>query len=255
LAAGFARGCAARGKRMAFGDVERKRYVTSPWQEIIFQNNPNICWPKQAHHPDVIWHPFCKGNRLYNRPGPNRRWIWNYEFKAPVGEFYFASEELAFATQLAKGFILIEPHVPRHKSIVANKDWGFAKFQAVADRLIKEGYIVAQFAHHDYATLANVQVWKCPTIRHAAAAMRRASVIICPEGGTHHAAAAVGKSAVVIFGGFIPPQVIGYDFHINLSDGSEACGSLQRCEHCVQALKAISVDRVYEAVRRMLMVK
>lgn len=248
LATGFARGARARGRRVAFGDVVLRRYVTSPWQEIIFKNNPNIAWPRDAHQPDVEWCSFCKGNRIYNRKGAGRRWIWNYDFRASPGEFFFTSEELEFATKLPKGFILVEPHVPLHKSVAVNKDWGFANFQAVADRLTRDGYDVFQFHHHSYPLLADVETFACPSIRHAAAAMRRASVVITPEGGTHHAAAAVGARAVVVFGGFIPPGVIGYDFHTNLTGGAaEACGNLERCDHCLQALRAITVEEVYAA--------
>jgi hypothetical protein len=245
LATGFARGAHARGKHVAFGDG--KNYVVSPWQEVIFRNNPNIARPCDIHLPNIEWVRFHKGHRLYNRPGPNRRWIWNYEFKAQPGEFFFGSDELEFASAIRKGFILIEPHVPRHKSIAPNKDWGLANFQFLADRLVNDGHLVVQFAHHGYQTLQGVAVRECPSIRHAAAAMRRASVIVCPEGGTHHAAAAVGKRAVVIFGGFIPPQVIGYSFHVSLTGGAEACGNLERCAHCARALKAISVEEVYAA--------
>ena len=196
----------------------------------------------------MIWSTFCKGNRGYNRLGPNRRWIWNYDWKAQPGEFFFTSEELESASAFRKGFVLIEPHVPRNKSVAVNKDWGLANFQAVADRLLNDGYHVVQFRHHGYQTLTGVDVYECPSIRHSAAAMQCASVVITPEGGTHHAAAAVGKLAVVIFGGFIPPAVIGYDFHVNLTGGAtEACGNMERCIHCARALKSISVEEVYTA--------
>ena len=245
MATGFARGAHVRGKKVAFGDATRRLYVVSPWQEIIFKNNPNVARPCDVNLPNIEWIPFYKGHRVYNRPGPDRRWIWNFSFKAEPGEFYFSSEELEFASKIPKGFVLIEPHVPRHKSIVPNKDWGMVNYQAVADKLINDGHYVVQFTHHGYSVLAGVNVCACPSIRHAAAAMRRASVVITPEGGTHHAAAAVSKRAVVIFGGFIPPQVIGYNFHVNLTGGAEACGNLERCVHCAKALKAITVEEVY----------
>ena len=245
MATSFAKGAKARGKRIAFGDG--KQYVESPWQRIIFQGNPNICLPNQIHEPNVEWVPFYKGHRIYNRPGPNRRWIWNYEFKAQPGEFFFGSDELEFATVFRKGFVLVEPNVPMHKSSAVNKNWGMDRYQAVADLLLRDGHHVVQFAHHGYPALKGVIVRECPSIRHAAAAMRRAAVIVCPEGGTHHACAAIGKRAVVVVGGFIPAQIIGYDFHVNLTGGAESCGSLMPCAHCARALKAISVEEVYAA--------
>jgi hypothetical protein len=247
MATGFAKGAKARGKIMAFGNG---RYVTSPWQEIIFKNNPNIAWPRDVGRTNVEWHPFSKGNRLYNHRDPTgrRRWIWNYDFKAQPGEFFFSSDELEFASKIAKGFIAIEPCVPLHKSVAPNKSWEFSRFQAVADKLLKDGHHIVQFRHHSYPVLERVEVRECPSIRHSAAAMRRAGVVITAEGGTHHAAAAVGARAVVIFGGFIPPQVLGYPGHTNLTGGAtEFCGSLEKCDHCAQALKAISVEEVYAA--------
>jgi ADP-heptose:LPS heptosyltransferase len=247
MATGFAKGAKARGKIMAFGNG---RYVTSPWQEIIFKNNPNIAWPRDVGRSDVEWCSFCKGHRIYNHRDPTgrRRWIWNYEFKAQPGEFFFSSDELEFASKISKGFALIEPHVPRHKSVAPNKTWEFSRFQAVADKLLRDDYRVFQFKHHSYPVLERVEVRESPSIRHSAAAMRRASVVITPEGGTHHAAAAVGARAVVIFGGFIPPQALGYSAHTNLTGGaSEFCGELEPCSHCAEALKAISVEEVYAA--------
>jgi hypothetical protein len=64
----------------------------------------------------------------------------------------------------------------------------------------------------------------------------------------HHGAAAMNIPAVVLFGGFVPPAVTGYDSHTNLTGGAEfACGSFRYCEHCIAAMKAISVDEVVTA--------
>jgi hypothetical protein len=67
----------------------------------------------------------------------------------------------------------------------------------------------------------------------------------------HHAAAAVGIDAVVIMGGFIPPSVVGYDGHINLTGGSEACGTIGTCEHCRQAMAKISVNEVWDSATQL----
>jgi hypothetical protein len=52
---------------------------------------------------------------------------------------------------------------------------------------------------------------------------------------------------VVLFGGFIPPQVTGYPTHTNLTAGSAACGKLQSCSHCRAAMDAISVEKVMKS--------
>ena len=100
--------------------------------------------------------------------------------------------------------------------------------------------------------LANAQYFKTPSFRHAVVALSRARLAILPEGGLHHGAAAVGVKAVVLFGGFIPPSVTGYDMHVNLTGGAEACGSLKTCEHCRAAMDAIKVDDVLKAADGIL---
>jgi hypothetical protein len=56
----------------------------------------------------------------------------------------------------------------------------------------------------------------------------------------------------VIFGGFIPPRVTGYENHENLAAGEPACGSRSPCEHCRQALESITAREVYEAAKRAI---
>jgi Glycosyltransferase family 9 (heptosyltransferase) len=241
IATGFARGAAARGKRIAFGDGHR--IIWGPFAAEAFRHNPNIA--HRASEPGVEWMRYHKGHRLYNsQDKARRRWVWNYEFKAPVGEFFFDAAESA-RTLRRPGTVLIEPNVPWHKSVAPNKDWGEARYQGVADLLGAEGWRVLQTSHGK-VRLAGVEVIPVNCYRDAAAVLASVDLAIVPEGGLHHAAAAVGTLAIVIHGGFTPPQVLGYESHINLTGGAtEACGSLDRCAHCRAALDRIGVADVY----------
>jgi ADP-heptose:LPS heptosyltransferase len=247
----MARGAKARGKRIAFGDG--KRIIWGPWSKDIFRGNPNVASPGDERAGDIEWIDYYKGKRGYNRHDPaGKRWIWNYEFRSKPGEFFFSDAEEKFADLLAPAddFILIEPHVPA-KSVAPNKDWGFQKFQAVADALSNNGHLVVQF---DYGrpTLRGAQRVKTRSFREAAAVLSRAAAAILPEGGLHHAAAAVEVPAVVIFGGFIPAEVTGYEGHANLTAGAEACGSLTPCAHCRAALERITIDEVLQSAIRIM---
>jgi hypothetical protein len=238
MATGLARGAAARGKRIAFGDG--RRLIWGPWCEQAFRYNPNI-----AHGVGrgelVEWIAWHKGKRWYNQPG-NGRWIWNYEFAPTPGEFYFDDAEKTFAVRRAG--VLIEPNVPWHKSVAVNKDWGIAKYQLLADRLRHGGLRVFQFSYGKLR-LAGVEQIQVDNFRQAAAALAGVDFAIVPEGGLHHAAAAVGTKAIVIFGGFIPPAVTGYPEHVNLTGDADACGSWRQCSHCRAALNRIEVEEVY----------
>lgn len=252
LGTGMARGAKARGKRIAFGDGQRILWDKN--SETIFRGNHNIARPGSERDHDIEWVPYYKGHRIYNRQDPGaKRWIWNLEFRPQPGEMFFERMEQRNAARFGGDFVLIEPNVETWKSVAPNKDWGRAKYQAVADALRADGYRIVQFRYDKSdAPLEGVEALRTISFRDALAIMRHAALYIGPEGGLHHGAAAVDVPAVVIFGGFIPPSVTGYDDHTNLTGGAEACGSYTRCQHCIDAMAAISVDEVLTAARERL---
>lgn len=245
MATGMARGAVARGKRIAFGDG--KKLIWDTLSAGIFHGNPNIARPGQERNSNVEWIPFYRGNRLYNKQG-NGRWLWNYDFRPTPGEIFFSHEELHYAEQMRPGFIIIEPNVPIYKSVAPNKEWPAERYEEVAKRLVSAGHVVIQLKHGGKHNLRSASSVHSSNFRKALALLQRASLYIGPEGGMHHGAAAVNVPGVVLFGGFIPPQVTGYDTHTNLvGNATEACGSLKKCDHCIAAMQSIEVDEVYEA--------
>ncbi len=251
MAAGMAKGAAARGKRIAFGNGSNILWDQN--SEQIFRNNPNIASPGDEADDDLEWIHFYKGHRIYNRHDYAKdKWIWNYDFKPMPGEIFFNDEELAFADKAAQNFIIVEPYVPEYKSCATNKTWPLIRYVHVVELLKRKGVSVQQFRNSG-SPLPGVGTIKAPSFRHALAVLSRASLYIGPEGGLHHGAAAVKIPAVVIFGGFIPPQVTGYDSHTNMTGDSEkACGSLGPCSHCKQAMESIKVKHVYHAAKGIL---
>lgn len=251
MATGMARGARARGKRIAFGDG--RRIIWGPWSEAMFRNNPNIARPGDEGADDLEWIAHHKGNRLYNRLSADRqRWKWNMEFRPAPGELFFDERESKFADGLGRGFVVIEPNVPMHKSIALNKDWGAAKYLQVAQALARDGHSIVQFVYKEARTrIPEARQIEAPDFRHALAGLARAALYIGPEGGMHHGAAAVGVPAVVLFGGFIPPDVTGYPTHTNLNGNSIACGKLKTCDHCRRVMDSIGVNTVLAAARRL----
>jgi hypothetical protein len=249
----MARGAALRGRRIAFGDGRRICWDhNSP---LIFKSNPNIAPPGSEHGKNLEWIDFRKGHRQYNSLDPSgRRWVWNMEFRAKAGEVFLDPQEIKFA-ELAQidGCVVIEPNTPHQKSCSPNKQWPFDRYEAVARELTERGLTVVQMISgpRGYRLRSGRKVGT-ETFRHALAILQRSALYIGCEGGLHHGAAAVGIPAVVLFGGFIPPQVTGYDTHINLTGGAEACGSLRACNHCRQAMAAISAENVLESIRGLI---
>ncbi len=243
IATGMAVGAQERGELIAFGDGRQIKW--GPHSEMIFRHNPNVARPGQERSSGVKWVPYYKGHRLYNVAGLGR-WIWNRKFHVSPGEIYFDGDSLP---EMNRNLILIEPNLP-NKPCSPNKEWSAERWKAVAEELSSRGWTVRQF---DYGGSSRVAAGIATrAFREAAGWLSSARLAILPEGGLHHAAAAVGLPAVVLFGGFVPPDVLGYGTHVNLTGGAEACGSFQRCQHCVDAMAAITVEEVLASVDEVL---
>ena len=75
-----------------------------------------------------------------------------------------------------------------------------------------------------------------------------------PEGGFSHVAGALRKKAVVYYGGWITPDVIGYDFHENLyfEDSKSPCGLYrEKCDHCENARQVITVKHFEDKILKI----
>ena len=251
LATGLARGFHARGKLAAFGDGHR--IIWGPWCAEMFKGNPNIAPPGSEGRSDLEYVHHYKGCRKYNKL-VNGRWQWNMDFKAKPGEFYFNEAEKVTIEQakVFRDFIVVEPNVEWQKSVAPNKDWGEANYNELVWRLVGEGHRVLQFIHKNSRRRLRGVATMETKFRHAIATLSLAKLYIGPEGGMHHAAAAVDVPAVVLMGGFIPPSVVGYDGHINLTGGAEACGTISQCEHCRQAMAKITVEEVWGSAMQCL---
>lgn len=247
IATGMARGAKERGKKIAFGDG--KRIIWGPHSRMIFKNNPNVAQPGQERSDSLEWVHYHKGKRIYNTASTNR-WIWNYDFRVKPGEFFLDKCEEVGGKIIETGLVIIEPNIP-NKPCAPNKRWPVDRFKEVADYLASLGLIVRQFEYGSPNRVApSIRTYD---FRSAVAYLKKAKLAILPEGGLHHAAAALGVPAVVLFGGFAPPEVLGYDSHVNLTGNSDrSCGSFHRCEHCVEAMMSISVDEVIDHAEKIL---
>lgn len=239
IATGLARGARARGKRIAFGDG--RRIIWGPHSRMVFEGNINVAPPGTETQAGIEWIDYYKGHRIYNKAG-NGKWIWNYDFRVKPGELFLTEDDRWW--DVPDNLVLIEPNVPA-KPNGPNKQWPADRFAKVAAYLKDKGFTVRQFNYGRPVSVA--PGLSTASFRKAVGLLEKCLFAILPEGGLHHAAAAIGTPAVVLFGGFCPPQVLGYDAHVNLTGRAEACGSFNRCSHCEEAMRAISVDEVIDA--------
>lgn len=231
--------------------------------EQIFRHNPNVVSPTDApvrSRSDIEWVPFYKGSRQYSKQNGSR-WEFNWDFHVKPGELFFQPPEQTAVQRLGlpRKFIVVEPHVKRHVQMrgeyLINKQWPFQRYQEVVDALTADGVRIVQFVYANVPRLRGTWLIQTPSFRSAAAILATSALYLGAEGGLHHAAAALGIPGVVLFGGWLPPSVLGYETHINLTGGeAEPCGSLRPCAHCAAAMERISVDEVVAAARHALSV-
>lgn len=184
------------------------------------------------------------GSPWYIQTITRKRYYFNMNFRAPRGSIVLSNELMAFGRGYP-GHVIVEPNI---KGTVSgrNKDWGWAKWQELVDS------IDLPWAQFDYGgkMLDSVLPIKTPSFLHGVAVLSVSKGIVTTDGGLHHAAAALRKKAVVIWGGYSPPSVLGYDDHINLSVNAPDClGVKINSEACSLAMKQITVGHVVRACR------
>ena len=188
----------------------------------------------------AVKHRNCGGHRPYIRAKTEQRWFWA-DYKPIPAELFLTPDEKAWARR-GQGKLLLAPAIKRAAS--PNKQWH--RWEALTEALACR-FDLAQLPTDK--PLAGIPTIETPTIRHAAAVLQGSLCAIVHEGGLHHIAAAVGKPCVVIYGGFISPAQTGYDLHANLFTGGEPCGMRVPCDHCREAMDAITVDMVLDALK------
>jgi hypothetical protein len=214
----------------------------------LWHGNPYIATRSEKLY-QVNYLRNCPGFRPYIKSKTETRWFWN-EWQCVPGEIYLTQEEVAYAAQFSPG-VVIEPNIKQKAS--PNKDWGRGRWVELINLLKSAGLSVSQLGSSGTQVLPGARLIHTPTFRMACAVLARATAAVLPEGGLHHAAAAVGlRRVVVIYGGFISPKQTGYYFHKNLFTGVEPCGLRVLCEHCSDAMAAITPGLVAEEILGLL---
>ena len=249
-------------RQIVVGIAEKNQAFHSP----IYENNPNIadCRNLDNNKPIHIinFHELNRPYIDYEKTIPNN-YVWK-NFKPIPGELYFSNQERKEAKIIisaAKKF-WEENYKKKFRNIIfietsstkindtqfsikhKNKDWGIQNWTKLINKL-KNDYLIIQSSHNETKNIDGIFIPQKTDFRIACALLDEVDFYVGPEGGFGHVAAALNKKAVLYFGGWISPDVIGYDFHENLyyEDKLSPCGvKLKLCEHCSKAREKISVD-------------
>jgi hypothetical protein len=216
------------------------------WHKV-WEGDPLIARPGQGFAKTLANSP---GRRPYIKSKTETQWTW-CEYQPHPAALHFNRAEAAMQG-LARGSIIIEPHIKINASPA--KRWPVKNWQAMVDAAPDLPWV--QCGSEGATVLRGVRLVHTNSFREACAVLSGAAAAVLHEGGLHHGAAAVGVPAVVIFGGYISPKVTGYEMHRNIFTGGEGyplgCGMRNTCAHCMQAMTAITPERVLHELREIL---
>ena len=198
----------------------------------VWKNNPHFAEPGEPY----IELPSRPGNRPYILGQTEDRFIWNPNHKAIPGDLFVPGNPVS------RGTWVIEPNV-KGTVTANNKAWPWERWQALVDRSDKD---FIQMGKGPW--LRGVKQVETASFMDAVSVLKLADGFIGTDGGLHHAAAALQVPAIVLWGGLVSPDILGYESHINIWSGVASCGSKRPCMHCVAAMESIAVEDVLEHV-------
>tara|TARA_Y100001935_G_C17269770_1_gene491261 strand:+ start:248 stop:1102 length:855 start_codon:yes stop_codon:yes gene_type:complete len=256
-------------RQIIIGNLSKKE----AYHSIIYDNNPNIsdCRNLEKHRPIHIIN-YHSGNRPYidYEKSTKDNYVWNKKFTPEPGQIYFSEKELNEAkTILDEGKSFWKNlNVKKYKKIIfletsstkindeqfsvkhINKDWGYDNWKRLVTEL-KNDYLIIHSVHNKTKKIDGIFEPNNINFRLACSIMNYCDIYIGPEGGFGHVAGALNKKAVIYFGGWITPEVIGYNFHesVYYENINSPCGQYKRiCNHCSEAREKLTVSLFKEKI-------
>jgi ADP-heptose:LPS heptosyltransferase len=196
---------------------EHKVVVETPRPEI-FLHNPYVAWVTTKHLKTTRRHIKPKYRVL---DGTEKSFI--EQMRAYIGwegravpQLYLSEAEKRKARQrFPFPYFAIAP--TGKSGFSANrKEWGIDNFQHLLGMLADLDLRAVQVGLAGDPLLAHVEDARGLSLRETAAVIDHAELFLGLEGGLMHLAKSVGKPSVIIYGGYIRPQISGYADNLNI---------------------------------------
>jgi Glycosyltransferase family 9 (heptosyltransferase) len=244
-------------------------------QRLYQEHGTPVAILDTKQHPR--WHPMWEGNPAIVRPNayipgevrsivsaPEARpyiiypftketgWTFNPAFRCRdhIARIYLTQQERQRGQDVlhrSGPYVLIEPYT-KHE----NFRWPLKRWNELVASLPQ-----ATFVQHMHS--GSEWVYGCyreqASFRDACGLIASALLYVRSESGLCHAAAALGVPQVTLFGGCMDADIMGgYPGQTCIVDDSPEtpCGSWMRCEHCIEAMDRITVERVRDAIVQAL---
>jgi hypothetical protein len=240
--------------RQAYPD--HKIVVETRWPEL-FRNNPYADWVTDRHMKTTARHIKPKyhidSDTTTSICRQLMKWVGAEGERFP--EIFLTPDEVE---KIERRFPFVFVTVaPRGKTTFAanRKEWGFENFQQLRD--LVPGVRFVQVGVASDPLLEHVVDGRGLTARETAAAMRRSLFFVGLEGGLMHLAKAAGGKAIIIYGGFLRPEISGYAGNINIY-APVACSPCFHSDYhhevcdSMKCMKSITPEMVLERMRAWL---
>lgn len=131
----------------------------------------------------------------------------------------------------------------------STKEWGAARFAAVARLLAPHTKLIQLGSTQDPALPVDADLRGRTTLREAAAILDNSAAFVGLEGFLTHLARAVDCPSVVVMGGRAPAAIFGYTANLNLTDypACSPCALRTDCPHAMQCMSTLTPETVAAA--------
>ena len=189
--------------------------VETEWPEL-FTNNPYPTWVTTKHLSTTKKHirPKYRINNVSKKSLYEK--MMNYlghEGKSEP-ELYLSDDEINQAKNKYPFHYIVTCPVGKQSFTANRKEWGIENFQELIKKF--NNIKVVQVGSPTDELLESAIDARGLNIRESAAIIKNSLFFIGLEGGLMHITKSVGNRGVILYGGFIKPEISGYDNFINL---------------------------------------
>ena len=169
-------------------------------------------------------------------------------------EMFFGPKEVNSIPKPSAEYIVVQSQASHSNQPQTTKDWDVKSMQEVVDFLGKR-FVIIQIGSKKDKRLEGVKDY-CgkTTIREAGLLLKKSRMFLGLEGALMHMARAVDCPSVIIWGGRLKPEQIGYPCFENVTVDLECspCWLPNACPHDLKCMREISSKCVIDACEKIL---
>ena len=169
-------------------------------------------------------------------------------------EIFFSNEEVNSFSKPSADYIVVQSQASHSNHPQTTKDWSVESMQEVVDCLDKNFEILQLGSEKDVRLRGVSDFCGKTSIREAGLFLKNARLFVGLEGALMHMARAVDCPSIIIWGGRLKPEQIGYLCFENVTVDLECspCWLPNACPHDLKCMKEIKSAQVIEVCDKLL---